>query len=132
MVDAPFFVTVLVAEGGRRHYGPGNFDPIVNTELQEALLKKAAKAWLKVTKDKIAIVLDALQQVHQHMKVYNKIAWWDNTHFVIDIPPNVGNLCRKNYGRPRATDCERAAFNFIKTGPTPQITSEKPIVFQSG
>ncbi len=124
-------MTVSVT-GASEYVNPGNFDPVVNTNLQIQLQERANKAFLQRTKNKIAIVINALQSVFLQMDITGRKAWWDNTHFQAEIPENVGTLCNARRGAPNPSDCERASFNLIRGGLTPTITPRKPIVFQSG
>ena len=111
---------------------PGDYDPVVNQKLRDALQQKADDAWMKRTKDKIAMVINALQATYERMNIAGKNAWWDNKHFQQQIPDRVGNLCNVKRGKPDALDCERASFNFIRKGQTPTISPGKPLILRHG
>ena len=117
--------------GKGKYLNPGDFDPVVNENLQLGLQKKYNGAIFKRSKDKIALVINALASVYRNMQVGGRRPWWDNTNFVVEIPNHVSNLCMQRKGSPDPEDCVAASFNFIRTGQTPTIRQGKPIVFRS-
>ena len=126
------FLTITVTGTNTDYKGPGQYDPIVNTKIQAALQKLADGAWFKKAKDRIAVVINALQATYDRMTIAGSCAWWDNVHFKENLPDRVSNFCNKNLGSPDPLECERASFNFIRSGSTPGITSRKPIVIKYG
>ena len=130
--DAPYFLTFNI-HGPQSYYGPGDFDPEVNRRLQAALLKKYNSYFTtKAAKAKINQAIQLLSRTFPRMSITGLKAWWDSTAPDPAYPPNAGTLQNQRLGSPTPGNCLKAALNFVREGPTPQITTRYPLTFRAG
>lgn len=126
------FVTVSVYGDEYQYTGPGQFDPIVNSNLQAALKLKLEKAYFSKTKKTIESVINVLEKTYQRMSIAGSYAWWDEYGPSAQTPTAFYSTCEKNLGTPSPLECQRAARNFIRSDKPPQISAKKPFYSRAG
>ena len=80
----------MLVHGRLQYRGPGDFDPVVNTNLQIQLQEEIHSAWFEKTKEKIGEVVKGLKITYQDMNINGGKPWWDS------LP--LGNTCLLMWG----------------------------------
>ena len=86
--NTPLFLTVQVSPRQGRGR-PGDTDPRVNEAVQKGLLELIPQIVLKVNRAKVYVIVNALKEIYERMKIGGTQAWWDSRNITNSIPENV-------------------------------------------
>ena len=117
---------------GYQYAAPGQFDPIVNTKLQEALQQKQTKADFASNKKKIEAAIARLEKTIGRMNIAARNAWWSLYSGRVQTPTNFFSTCDKTLGSPNPLDCLRAVEKFDRRDAPVEIKPKKSLFARSG
>ena len=83
--NTPLFLTVKVSPKPSR-VRPGDTDPRINLAVQNGLLETIPRIELKVNRAKVFVMVNALKETYERMRIGGTQAWWDTRHITNSIP----------------------------------------------